>query len=79
MYLLHFLEPLLLVMEFCSGGNLRKFLLNSRVDSKDDSPTYINLSSTLTHRQLLKISVDVASGMIHLSSLKVITHTCRTF
>ena len=68
-----FIEPLLVITEFCSGGNLRKFLVNSRVASNDKSPNYINLASTLTHRQLLKIAVDVACGMIHLSSHKVAT------
>ena len=58
-------------MEFCPGGNLRKFLLNSRVNNAYESSTYINVSSTLTHRQLLKLAADVACGMVHLASFKV--------
>ena len=56
---------LLVVTEFCAGGNLRNFLRNSRMD-------YQNLTSSLNDHQLLKIALDVVNGMVHLSSHKVI-------
>jgi serine/threonine protein kinase len=61
------------VIEFCPGGNLRNLLLNSRVGypSPENSSNYINMTSTLNHRQLLKIAVDISNGMVHLSSQKV--------
>ena len=55
---------LLVVTEFCPGGNLRNFLRSSRVD-------YQNLTPSLNDRQLLKIALDVVSGMVHLSHHKV--------
>ena len=58
-----------ILTEFCSGGSLRKLLIDSRVYS---SPSYTNMVSTLNHNQLLKFAVDVANGMAHLSSQKVL-------
>ncbi|CAB4029262.1 Fibroblast growth factor receptor 1 [Paramuricea clavata] len=62
------------VIEFCPGGNLLNFLLNSRVGypSPETSSSFINMTSTLNHRQLLKIAVDISKGMVHLSSQKFI-------
>ena len=69
---LFILGKLHVITEFCSGGNLRQFLINSRVDSFEENSTrYIDFKSTLGHRQLLKIAVDIANGMVHLSSQKV--------
>ena len=65
-------EKLHVVIEFCPGGNLRNSLLNSRVyPSPKNSSNYINMTSTLNHRQLLKIAVDISNGMAHISSQKV--------
>ena len=58
-----------ILTEFCSGGSLRKLLIDSRVYS---SPSYTNMVSTLNHNQPLKFAVDVANGMAHLSSQKVL-------
>ncbi|XP_028393591.1 proto-oncogene tyrosine-protein kinase receptor Ret-like [Dendronephthya gigantea] len=67
---------LVMVTEFCPGGNLRRFLIKSRIND-DSSPGYVNktsesdyanVNSMLSHRQLLKFAVDVACGMVHLSS-----------
>ena len=59
-------------MEFCPGGNLRSLLIKSRVyPSEENSSNYINLASTLNHRQLLKVAADIANGMAHLSAQKV--------
>ena len=60
----------MVVTEFCSAGNLRKFLRKSAVFNNSESYV-VNITSTLSHRQLLKIAVDVASGMAHLSYQKV--------
>ena len=60
-----------IVTEFCSGGSLRNLLIKSRVNPSENSPDYINMTSTLSHRELLKLAVDVANGMAHLSSQKV--------
>lgn len=65
------LGKLLVVTEFCAGGNLRNFLRNIRVDNQ-------NLTSSLNDRQLLKIAVDVANGMVHLSAHKVNAHRFTT-
>ena len=65
-----------MVTEFCPGGNLRKFLIKSRVsdNTSDSHNVYVNITSTLSDRQLLKLAVDVACGMVHLSSQKVGGH-----
>ncbi|XP_028411985.1 tyrosine-protein kinase receptor Tie-1-like [Dendronephthya gigantea] len=59
---------LMVVTEFCSAGNLRKFLRKSKLITNLDS----HITSTLNDRQLLKIAVDVASGMAHLSNQKFV-------
>ncbi|XP_028394194.1 angiopoietin-1 receptor-like isoform X2 [Dendronephthya gigantea] len=61
---------LLMVTEFCPGGNLRKFLIKSRISNNPNTTTsdYVNIVSALSHRHLLKLAADVASGMVHLSS-----------
>ncbi|CAB4022081.1 Angiopoietin-1 receptor, partial [Paramuricea clavata] len=56
---------LLVVTEFCPGGNLRKFLIKNRAN-------YVNIISRLTNRQLLTMALDVANGMVHLSAQKVV-------
>ena len=70
-----------MVTEFCPGGNLRKFLVKSRIcDNLSDSHhIYVNVASTLSERHLLKLAADVASGMVHLSSQNVIEFTGREF
>ena len=66
------LGKLHVIVEFCPGGNLRQFLINSRISSSEENVTkYINLTSTLNYRQLLKLALDVVNGMDHLSSQKV--------
>ncbi|XP_028390734.1 uncharacterized protein LOC114515639 isoform X2 [Dendronephthya gigantea] len=62
------------ITEFCPGGSLRSLLINSRIERKEEHLpfTYVNLASTLNHRQLLKIAADISSGMIHLSSQKFV-------
>ncbi|XP_028413614.1 proto-oncogene tyrosine-protein kinase receptor Ret-like [Dendronephthya gigantea] len=67
-------ERLLMVTEFCPGGNLRKFLIKSRIsdNSTDSHNIYTNMPSMLSDHQLLKIAVDVACGMVHLSSQQIL-------
>ncbi|XP_028401197.1 proto-oncogene tyrosine-protein kinase receptor Ret-like [Dendronephthya gigantea] len=65
---------LLVVTEFCFHGNLKKFLIKSRVSSDSEilTPIYANIKSTLDHRELLRIARDVANGMAHLSANKFV-------
>ena len=60
-----------IVTEFCSGGSLRNLFIKSRVIPLENSTDSINMTSTLSHHELLKFAVDVANGMTHLSSQKV--------
>ena len=79
-----------MVTEFCPGGNLKKFLIKSRISDNPNTATphyvnvtstsdYVNITSTLSHRHLLKIAADVASGMAHLSSQNVIEFIGREY
>ncbi|XP_066027187.1 fibroblast growth factor receptor 4 [Pocillopora verrucosa] len=67
-----FEEPLCIVIEFVSGGSLDKLLRSSRVHNQQVDPTYVNIWSRLTERELLRIASDVASGMSHLESKQCI-------
>ena len=66
-------EKLMLVTEYCCTDNLQKFLIKSRVIDKSATADSQNVCKTslLNSRQLMKFCVDVASGMVHLSNLKV--------
>ena len=64
-------EPLCVVVELVSGGSLDKILRSSHVQPERDLPTYSNIWSRLTERELLKIALDVSNGMKHLESKKV--------
>ena len=70
-----------MVTEFCPGGNLRKFLIKSRVSDKTNFSVSndVNITSTLSERHLLKLAADVANGMVHLSSQNVIEFIRREF
>ncbi|XP_028409527.1 fibroblast growth factor receptor-like [Dendronephthya gigantea] len=65
---------LMVVTEYCSPGNLQTFLRKSKVG--DNSTTSdlrnVQLISTVSGRELLKMGLDVASGMVHLSDLKFV-------
>ena len=65
---------LLVVTEFCPGGSLLKYLRRSRISSNQEEsrPKYLNVTSTLNHRQLLQLAADVANGMVHLSAQKFV-------
>lgn len=62
-------EPLCIVAEFVPGGSLDKLLRKSRVQRcRHEGPSYANIWSRLTERQLLKIASDIANGMQYLES-----------
>ncbi|XP_058965898.2 fibroblast growth factor receptor 4 [Pocillopora verrucosa] len=67
-----FEEPLCIVTEFVCGGSLDKLLRSSHVQNHQVDPTYVNIWSRLTERELLNIASDVASGMSHLESKQCI-------
>lgn len=74
-FVITLLGKLYVITEFCSGGNLRQFLINSRVNyTQEKVLKYINVMSSLNCHQLLKIALDIVKGMIHLASKKV--HCC---
>ena len=56
-------EPICVVTEFVSGGNLKDLLVKSRIDPLEEERPYINVKSTLIERQLIKMAVDIANGM----------------
>lgn len=66
-------EKLMIVTEYCRCGNLQTFLKKSRAteNSATFDSKYVQITSTLNSLQLLKICIDVANGMVHLSDLKV--------
>ena len=61
-----FLVPVLLVMEFCTGGNLQDLLRDSRINEE-----YKNIYSKLTERQLINFAAEIAQGMKFLFEEKV--------
>ena len=61
-----FLVPVLLVMEFCTGGNLQELLRDSRINEE-----YKNIYSKLTERQLINFAAEIAQGMKFLFQEKV--------
>ncbi|XP_028416160.1 tyrosine-protein kinase receptor Tie-1-like [Dendronephthya gigantea] len=64
---------LMVVTEYCSPGNLQTFLRKSKVGDNSTTSDLRNVQmiSTVSGRELLKMGLDVASGMVHLSDLKV--------
>ncbi|KAL9955870.1 hypothetical protein ACROYT_G037263 [Oculina patagonica] len=67
-----FEEPLCVIIEFVFGGSLDNLLRSSRVQTQRDDPSYHNIWSRLTERELLKMASDVAVGMKHLESKQCI-------
>ena len=66
----------MVVTEYCASGNLQKFLRNSKVINKSDTSQSQSpkIYSTLSYHKLLKIAVEVSSGMLYLSKKKVQLH-----
>ena len=59
--------PVLLLMEFCSGGNLKDLLRDSRINEE-----YKNVYSKLTERQLINFAAEISAGMKFLFEKKVV-------
>ena len=64
--------PLYIITEYVSGGNLLDYLRSSRPADE----TYVNIISTLSSRDLLKIALDCARGMNHIALKRVLVETC---
>ena len=54
-------------MEFCSGGNLKELLSNSKINDE-----YKNIYCKFTERQLINFAAEIARGMQFLFENKVI-------
>ena len=69
------LGKLHVITEFCPGGNLRQFLIKTRVSCREDvsKNIYTSMMSTLNCFELLQIALDIANGMVHLASQKVLS------
>ncbi|XP_028416183.1 fibroblast growth factor receptor 1-like [Dendronephthya gigantea] len=68
-------DQLMVVTEYCSSGNLLKFLRRSKVIDTESNASHSEsdkLNSTLSSCQLLKIAVEVSSGMLYLSKQKLV-------
>ena len=74
------IEPLCIVAEFVPGGSLDNLLRKSRVQRsiEQEQPSYTNIWSRLTERQLLQIASDIANGMQYLES-KLVSAVFVTF
>ena len=60
--------PLYIITEYIAGGNLLDYLRASRVSGD----AYVNVISSLSPRELLKIALDVARGMSHVAKKKFV-------
>lgn len=71
-FYLFFSDPVYVIVEYMSNGNLKTFLRKSR--NQDKNAIYSNLhgiSVHLTLEQLLNFALQTATGMEYLSSQKV--------
>ena len=68
-YLFIWLENILLVTELIPGGTLESFLTSKPSPGEHDK--YENFKCALNDRELIKIALQIASGMQHLESKKV--------
>ncbi|XP_013387863.1 tyrosine-protein kinase receptor TYRO3 [Lingula anatina] len=62
----------LIVLEYIPNGNLQDFLRKDRSQNKAVYGNLYGISSSLTSRDLIKFALDVASGMVHLSSMEIL-------
>ena len=65
----NFTEPVYIVMEYASSGNLQQFLRDNRAPQKHAYTGH--QSQTLTARDLTVFSLHVAAGMEYVSSKQV--------
>lgn len=63
--------PLFVLVEFAQHGNLRDFLRQHRPSSGYEPAIGSNLKDTLTQKDLVSFSYQVARGMEYLASRKV--------
>ena len=63
------LEKILLITELIPGGTLESFLISKPAPGEHGK--YENFKCALNDRELIKIALQIASGMQHLESKKV--------
>ncbi|XP_020894216.1 fibroblast growth factor receptor 4 isoform X2 [Exaiptasia diaphana] len=66
-------DPLMLIVEFCEYGDLQSYLRHCRgIEEKYYQQIYNVPEEKLTSKDLLSFAIQVARGMAHLSSMKVV-------
>ena len=66
-------EPLYVIVEFCANGDLQGLLRSSRgIYERYYKTCYGGSIPSLTSKMLLTFASQIANGMSHLSSMKVI-------
>ncbi|XP_013391740.1 tyrosine-protein kinase receptor Tie-1 [Lingula anatina] len=62
----------MIIMEYLPNGNLQDFLRNDRSKQKMVYGNLHGVSSSLTSRNLMKFALDIANGMMFLSSMSIL-------
>lgn len=68
LFIITFIEPLYIIMEFVANGNLQQYLRDQRGDAEYSN---IHDASSLSTKGLIIFSLHVVSGMEYISSLGV--------
>ena len=68
---LDFTDPFYIVVEFLANGNLKDFLVKSRVENAYANTRVQDMKSTLSAAQLLMFAKQAADGMAHIAEQKV--------
>ena len=68
-----FTDPFYIVVEFLANGNLKDFLVKSRVENAYANTRGQDMKSTLSAAQLLMFAKQAADGMAHIAEQKVST------
>ena len=66
-----FTDPLYIIVEFLANGNLKDFLVKSRVENAYVNSSLQEMKSTLSPAQLLMFAKQAADGMAHIAEQKV--------
>ncbi|GMR51921.1 hypothetical protein PMAYCL1PPCAC_22116, partial [Pristionchus mayeri] len=61
-------EPILLITEFCSNGDLLEFLRKRRKYMLENTPEYYNQKDIITAKQQIMFAIQVAYGLEYLST-----------
>ncbi|GMR51917.1 hypothetical protein PMAYCL1PPCAC_22112, partial [Pristionchus mayeri] len=61
-------EPILLITEFCSNGDLLEFLRKRRKYMLENTPEYYNQKDIITVKQQIMFAIQVAYGLEYLST-----------